>query len=233
MLTIFVGLPVFLALLVDPQQRAAPVFQAVGLGVLFDLPFPPFRMLMPALFIMTLIILSVLLLDRSFDKRLLWNWRDAKPDLFRICLWWLVGLVFAVVFVSLVWPDQLFSFPRRAPQVWAVVMLLYPWLSAFPQEITHRAFFFHRYRCILPGRWQMILVNALVFCLLHVVFWNWIALGLTLVGGVLFAYTYDRTRSTLAATIEHALYGNTMFTVGLGSFLFAGALNTDVPPVSP
>lgn len=36
--------------------------------------------------------------------------------------------------------------------------------------------------------------------------------------GVLFAWTYERTRSTLAVSVEHALFGCWMFTVGLGSF---------------
>ena len=50
------------------------------------------------------------------------------------------------------------------------------------------------------------------------------ALLLTLPGGVLFAWTYDRTRSTLAVTLEHALFGWWAFFIGLGYFVFAGAI---------
>ena len=46
------------------------------------------------------------------------------------------------------------------------------------------------------------------------------ALLLTLPGGALFAWTYLRTKSTLAAGMEHALYGFWAFFVGLGWFVF-------------
>ncbi|HNU08474.1 MAG TPA: VCBS repeat-containing protein, partial [Pyrinomonadaceae bacterium] len=43
--------------------------------------------------------------------------------------------------------------PREAPGILVLIAIGYPWLSAYPQEITHRAFFFHRYAGILPGAW--------------------------------------------------------------------------------
>jgi hypothetical protein len=43
---------------------------------------------------------------------------------------------------------------------------------------------------------------------------------------VLFAWTYDRTRSTLAVTIEHAIYGWWVFFTGLGWFVYAGSIGT-------
>ena len=65
----------------------------------------------------------------------------------------------------------------------------------------------------------LIFVNAILFSLAHMFFRNTLVLILTFVGGLLFAYTYFKTRSTLLASVEHAVYGNWLFTVGMGEML--------------
>jgi membrane protease YdiL (CAAX protease family) len=45
---------------------------------------------------------------------------------------------------------------------------------------------------------------------------------LTTVGGLLFAYTYQRYRSTLLVAAEHALYGDFVFSVGIGGMFVNG-----------
>jgi hypothetical protein len=42
-------------------------------------------------------------------------------------------------------------------------------------------------------------------------------------GGILFALTYAMTRSLMTSMIEHALYGNYLFTLGLGKYLYLDA----------
>ncbi len=235
MLGLFFGVPAVIAAFVDPARRFDGWFRAVGLGGVLDLGWPRARVLMPALAIFTLVILGWLLLDRSFPKRNLWNGRETRAEMRRILGLFAVGaaLLFGLAFVLdgftpyLRRADGASAFlwlPMNAP--WALVFIAigYPWFSCYPQEITHRAFFFHRYRPIVPGRWAMIGVNAVAFCWLHAPFWNAIALALTLPAGVLFAWTYDRTRSTLAVTVEHALYGWWVFFTGLGWFVYAGSL---------
>jgi membrane protease YdiL (CAAX protease family) len=58
---------------------------------------------------------------------------------------------------------------------------------------------------------------------MHIVFKNPLALLLTFGGGILFAKTYEDTRSLVISLIEHALYGNYVFTLGLGKYLYLGA----------
>jgi membrane protease YdiL (CAAX protease family) len=62
-------------------------------------------------------------------------------------------------------------------------------------------------------------VNAIVFSLAHIFFKNTLVLVLTFIGGLLFAYTFVKTKSTTLVSIEHALYGNWLFTVGMGEML--------------
>ncbi|MGD9056199.1 MAG: CPBP family intramembrane metalloprotease [Desulfobacterales bacterium] len=119
-------------------------------------------------------------------------------------------------------PDLLFNFPRYRPHTWTMVMILYPLLSVCPQGLTHRAFLFHRYQLIFRGGW-MIFASAAAFSFMHIVFKNPLALLLTFAGGLLFAKTYTDSRSLIVSLVEHALYGNYIFTIGLGKYLYLGA----------
>jgi membrane protease YdiL (CAAX protease family) len=69
----------------------------------------------------------------------------------------------------------------------------------------------------------MIFASAAAFSLMHIVFKNPLALLLTFAGGILFAKTYEKTDSLVISLIEHALYGNYVFTLGLGKYLYLGA----------
>ena len=67
-------------------------------------------------------------------------------------------------------------------------------------------------------------MSALIFCFAHVFFINWVAPLLSLFGGLMFATTYSKTNSLLLVSIEHALYGNTLFFIGLGWFFWGGSV---------
>ena len=65
----------------------------------------------------------------------------------------------------------------------------------------------------------LVFMNAIVFSLGHIFFKNTLVLLLTFFGGFLFALTYYKTNSTLLVSIEHAIYGCWLFTIGMGSML--------------
>ena len=114
---------------------------------------------------------------------------------------------------------------RRRPWLWAAIMVGYPLFSVYPQGLIYRAFFFHRYRRLfalnpMAQSRIMILLSAATFALMHIVFHNWIALALTFPGGILFAVRHRNTRSLCVSSLEHALYGCFLFTVGLGQFFY-------------
>lgn len=238
MIVVFFGIPGFLALYVDPKRRLDGLLENIGL-VLEEPPFPRSQVLMPALVVFTVVIACVLVFSRSFPSRQLWNWKAFRSEFKRIAVLFVPG---AVAMLALAWALHTYTdlllvrnfngemgstflyLPQNAPIILLLIAIGYPWFSAYPQEITHRAFFFHRYRPILHGRWSMIAVNSVAFSWLHVPFWNWLALAMTLPAGVLFAWTYDRTQSTLAAGFEHAIYGWWVFFTGLGFFVYAGSL---------
>jgi membrane protease YdiL (CAAX protease family) len=226
---LFILLPALLAASVQRGVALHDAMRAIGLGWMVTWGAMPGLMIFPVLLGTTLLIIAVLLVDRSFDRSNLWSWRRCREDLPRILIWWSVVAVLILpvtafmAFRTDLLPESGFMrLPRENPLVLIFIWIFYPLISAYPQEITHRVFFWHRYAGLFTRRSTLILVNALVFAWMHALFWNWIALAMTFVGGLLFAYTYDRTRSGLAAGIEHALYGAWCFTIGLGWFVFAG-----------
>jgi membrane protease YdiL (CAAX protease family) len=119
-------------------------------------------------------------------------------------------------------PEKIFNLPHSKTGLWLIVMVIYPFFSALPQELIYRAFFFHRYRPIFPGEGQMALASVTAFAFMHIIFGNAIAPLLTIPGGYLFCRTYARTGSLPAAAIEHAAYGDIVFTVGLGVYFYNG-----------
>ncbi|MEM9291724.1 MAG: CPBP family intramembrane glutamic endopeptidase [Acidobacteriota bacterium] len=182
-------------------------------------------MIIPTLLVMGLGCGLALALDPRFDRRRLWNARDFGRRL-AATLKVFVPLAILTTLVTALWmPQRFLAFPASNPTLWLFVMVAYPVVSVYPQELIFRSFFFHRYRAILPTSRLQILASGLAFGLAHLFFGNWIAPLLTTAGGVLFARTYARTDSTLQASIEHALWGDLLFTVGLGWYFYGGSIS--------
>jgi uncharacterized protein len=142
--------------------------------------------------------------------------------LIRLLLRTAVGWLVLLLLVAWLEPEALFIFPRQRPGFWLLVMIGYPLLSALPQEFIFRTFFFHRYEALIRPARARIVVSALLFGYAHIVLHNLPSVVLSTVGGLLFASTYQKTRSTWLVALEHALYGCFVFSVGMGSLFYAG-----------
>jgi hypothetical protein len=133
----------------------------------------------------------------------------------------------AAVLVGGLWlydPGMLFDLPQRSPRLWGLVMLFYPLLSVYPQGVLYRGLFYARYAALFGSEARAWLACAAAFSLAHLVFANAWALALTFVGGLFIARTYRRTGSLMASDLEHALYGQLVFTAGWGRFLYHGTV---------
>ncbi len=170
------------------------------------------------------IFVLLLVVDRSFSWRATFATRPRLRDVAEVL--GLFGPVAAAIalFVHLVLPGRFLELPRYRPDLWLTIMIFYPLASAASQELIYRVLFFHRYEALFAGyRHAMILTNAVLFGAAHILFGNWIAIVLTGLGGLLFAWRYERTRSFWPVWLEHSLYGNLIFTVGLGRYLYSGS----------
>jgi membrane protease YdiL (CAAX protease family) len=131
-------------------------------------------------------------------------------------------LIIAFITSLFVWfteKESLFSVLLNKPKLWALILLFYSLFSVYPQELLYRTFFFKRYKILFKNEYVFIFINALLFSLAHLFFKNMLVLLLTFVGGILFAFTFKKTKSTFLVSIEHSIYGCWLFTVGMGNML--------------
>ena len=132
----------------------------------------------------------------------------------------LLGIVIiTIAYVYFTDKTQLFTVVINNPKLWVFILFFYSVFSVYPQELIYRTFFFQRYESLFKNKWLFIFVNAALFSLAHIFFRNTLVMFLTFIGGILFALTFKKTKSTLLVSIEHALYGCWLFTVGMGSML--------------
>ncbi|GBQ85712.1 CPBP family intramembrane glutamic endopeptidase [Asaia krungthepensis] len=120
-------------------------------------------------------------------------------------------------------PAHFLELPRQRPRFWLILMVLYPLLSVWPQEVLYRQFLFSRYAALFRTPSQRIAASAVAFGFAHVIFLNWIAIALTVAGGLLFARDYERHRSLRLSCLEHSLFGCLIFTLGMGRYFYTGA----------
>lgn len=114
---------------------------------------------------------------------------------------------------------DLFFVLYRKPKLWVIILFAYAMFSVYPQELIYRTLYFQRYNALFKSKSLFIFINAVVFSLAHIFYRNPLVLLMTFLGGILFALTYDKTKSTLLVAIEHTIYGCWLFTVGMGSML--------------
>lgn len=144
------------------------------------------------------------------------NWRR----FFKRILMQLIGI--AILTTLYVWffdKSQLFVVLLNKPLLWLMILFIYSFFSVYPQELIYRTFFFKRYTMLFKDPRLLMFINAIVFSLGHIFFKNALVMILTFVGGLLFAFTFHKTKSTLLVSVEHAIYGSWLFTVGMGNML--------------
>lgn len=181
-------------------------------------------LVVPTILVMALLCLVLLLRDSSFDRRRLGHLGPLWPPLRRVLFIFVPSGIALTAAVWFLLPERFLHLPTVNPRLYATVMVFYPLLSVYPQEIIFRAFLFHRYRRLFPGVFSRVTISALAFGLAHVFFSNWIAPLLSTLGGFLFARTYARSGSLAACSVEHGLWGDLLFTIGLGWFFYGGSV---------
>ena len=148
---------------------------------------------------------------------------DLRTVVVVVCRW-VVATIILLILVYEVFPDKLFIIQENNPGLIWKILIFYPVFSALPQEFIFCKFFFHRYRCFFGDGVLMVAMSAFAFCVAHILFLNWVAPILGLMAGILFANTYMKTRSLAMVALEHSLYGNALFALGLGWYFWGGSV---------
>lgn len=158
----------------------------------------------------------------KYKKNNLFNLKDFKFDkYFKVIFYkFLVIATLILIFSYFFDSTKFLNFPRSHFFVWLLIMILYPILSAFPQEIIYRSFFFKRYGNLFKNKKILIFVNAFLFSFAHIIYLNPIVIIFTFIGGLIIAESYSKHNSLIKASIEHGLYGDIVFTSGLGTYFY-------------
>lgn len=172
----------------------------------------------PLLGVLFVVTTMLLLGDPDFDRRRLWNWAGLRHAWRGTLLRFIPCAAGLLLYAWWYHSPTFLDMPRAHTRFWLMLLILYPLLSVYPQEVVYRVFFEHRYGCLTAHRASRLLLNAAAFSCMHIVYENTIAVALTFLGGLLFAGTYERTESAAAPSLEHALFGCLIFTAGLGAF---------------
>ncbi|SHE94504.1 CPBP family intramembrane glutamic endopeptidase [Streptoalloteichus hindustanus] len=202
-------------------EYVALFFGAVSLYALLDRPGSP----IPVLVLLAVVAVVYLRRQPAFDRRSLTRGAAVTTELRPMLLLWALASVAMAVVLAVASPERLLQLPREQPLLWGVIVVFYPLLSVYPQELIFRGFLFQRYAPLFGTGRAMVAASAGAFGFAHVIFGNWLSVVLTIVGGWLFATRYQRSQSLIAASVEHALYGVLVFTVGLGDFFYHGAVH--------
>jgi membrane protease YdiL (CAAX protease family) len=131
----------------------------------------------------------------------------------------LIIVILTTFFVWFTNKEALFNVLLQKPKLWIIILFVYSFFSVYPQELLYRTFFFKRYTSLFKNEPFFIFFNAILFSLAHLFFRNNLVIILTFLGGLLFAFRFNKTKSTLLVSIEHAIYGSWLFTVGMGDML--------------
>lgn len=208
-----------------PQTRPARLYAEflllyLAAPLIMALALPPSWMF-PMLFAITAAGLGLLVTTPGFDARDLL--RNATRIDGRLVGAFLLATA-AVSFAIVTWthPDALFALPRQRPRMMLMIALLYPVISALPQELVFRALFFRRYAPILPAGRAALLLNAGVFSFAHLMYWSWTVTALTFAAGLVFAHAYEVRRNFPMAVVLHALAGVVLFAFGMGAYFYSG-----------
>ncbi len=200
-------------------------FAALYLGVPLVLRFvaPP-RFLLPILWLAGAVVWICLACSRWFDRpRVLYAWDGTRPRLKTVLLRFAGGALALTLLLALLEPGALLGLPRRDPLLWGLILVCYPLISVCPQGIIYRVFYEARYAALFGANRRLSLVaGAVVFSAAHLPFRNPWALAFTFVGGLLFLSSYRATGRVGLSNAEHALYGDFLFTIGWGKYLYHG-----------
>lgn len=178
----------------------------------------------PLVFLLILGLFGLVFLykNKSFRNEIFLNKQGWLDDLPRILLIFAVMAIVLGLFTYIFYPECFFYCPTQHFSIWLSLMVIYPLLSVYPQELIYRAFLFHRYGKLLNNEKSVIHLSAVTFSFGHIIYFHPVSIILTFFGGYLFAWTYAKTRSLLAVSFEHALYGCLLYTIGLGRFFYTG-----------
>ena len=176
----------------------------------------PSSVLLPFL----LVIFLILNFTKGFKWKELWAFPISWKQLYTQII-----IAIGVSMVMLAWVyffdrKNLFNLPRGNWRVWLALSTFYPIFSAYVQEVIFRTFIFRRYHRVFGNGRLMIIASAFVFSFAHIFYFHPVSMALTFLLGLYLGWIYQRIQSVLFVAFLHGIYGNMVFTIGLGHYFW-------------
>ena len=190
------------------------LFFVLPIGLALPLPI---TLKLTAVGISVLYVIVIFIKKRNFSRM-----RLEEPNIiyvFRVAFLAITLFVAGIFIVKMYQPELLFNPVKQQPLFWLTILFVYTFLSVLPQEIIYRKFFLERYYILFDSRRMLYFFNIICFSICHLFLHNVLVLILTAVGGCFFLYTYEKEKNIWWTSLEHALYGNIIFTLGIGEML--------------
>ena len=123
--------------------------------------------------------------------------------------------IFLVISIIIIFGNDVFTNELDFKKYFfiSILLLFYLFFSVIPQEIIFRFLFFYRYKDYFDQN-EILLLNSLVFCFCHIIYFDIYILLFSFFGNLLFSFNYMKNKSLLLVTIEHFLIGQTLIILG-------------------
>jgi len=181
-------------------------------------------LIIPILILFSIVCVIIFIKDPKISLKLVMERSNIRNNIGNVFLRFLLGSIILIVGIYIFDKNNLFILPRKNINLWLQIIIFYPFVSVYPQEIIFRAFIYHRYKCFFNNSTHFIIISSLLFGLVHIVYGNWLAPILSFLGGILFAQTYLKSHSSILCSIEHGLWGILVFTIGIGQYFISDAI---------
>lgn len=160
---------------------------------------------------------------RTIDWHAFWHLPRSQKIWLNVAGRTLILLLLSIIAMLILPNKGWFLLPQYNIWLWLAIMILYPIISVLPQEIIWRFHLLENTKNILPNRNLRIIVSAVLFGWVHIIFGTIFAVIATIYLGLQLAYAYYQgQKSFWVVWVEHSLAGQIAFTIGLGVYFYNG-----------
>ena len=163
-------------------------------------------------FIIAMLLLASLVIILYFKNEII---KTILPKKTKSILNFIFFDIFLIITMIIIFENDVFTNELDFKKYFfiSILLLFYLFFSVIPQEIIFRFLFFYRYKNYFDQN-EILLLNSLVFCFCHIIYFDIYILLFSFFGNVLFSFNYLKNKSLLLVTIEHFLIGQTLIILG-------------------
>ena len=163
-------------------------------------------------FIIAMLLVTSLVIILYFKNEII---KIILPKKTKSILYFIFFDIFLVISMIIIFGNDVFTNELDFKKYFfiSILLLFYLFFSVIPQEIIFRFLFFYRYKDYFDQN-EILLLNSLVFCFCHIIYFDIYILLFSFFGNLLFSFNYMKNKSLLSVTIEHFLIGQTLIILG-------------------